>query len=335
MIDWLTVTLEHDHEPIPAGRVIGVDPDGSISWDVPSAMMITGSYSDRMFFKSQGALVNGLATELHISGNPAKFLQGHNVFGPECAALLLRGVLERVKLRGVDLGDVSERALLSGRVARVDFTRSIEFPSRLDCRIYISQVSVRGRTRSGRGVAQGWTVTFQKGSRRWSFVVYGKGDELEKHKISEHLQGGRVERVADKLVRCELRLKTLELEKLGLRTVAACTPERLGAIYDDYVSERVEMSDQVELPNDLIKSMPRCARDTYLLHRQGIGVADLMTRTTFYRHARILRGYGIDIMVPFDASAVGDVVPIRRILTGQRFQVPAWAYSEGYIYQAA
>lgn len=334
MLDWLTVKIQHAHKPVSAGRVIALRPDGSIEWETLKAATVKGSYESKIQIRSLGELdKQGRATYLQISGNPSKFLQGHNVFGSSDVAALLLATIEKIN-SALDIGTVSRLAVASAKVSRVDFTKSLEFPSLDLARSYIRQVGMRARTRNGRPMIKGHTLTFQKSSRRWSLVVYSKGDEVRAHELPEDLpERESVINEADKLVRIELRLRGLELEKMGLRTVRRLTEERLVQAYSDYV-RKVEMKTHTTIPDEVIMNMPRHLRSTYFLWREGLDIAATMRKATFYRHRSELASYGVDISVPFDPSATCEVVPISTVITGKPHVIPQWARDSGLLFAA-
>lgn len=76
MIDWVTAIIPcfHDGE-IYGGSIASVDVDGVIEWRVDKKKQVRGSYESNLNIKS---ISN---TEILLDGNPAKWLQGHNMFG--------------------------------------------------------------------------------------------------------------------------------------------------------------------------------------------------------------------------------------------------------------
>lgn len=335
MIDYISVTLPLPHKPLPADRLLSISHEGERKWESPQSLAVSGSYESKLFLRSRGALdEQGRATELYLQGNPAKFLQGHNVFGHDDLIPMLKAVLQLVSST-LDLGDIrfSSSLIALGDVSRIDFTKSIQFNSRDEARAYIREISLRAKTRSGRPTAKGWTCTFQKSSRRWSIVVYSKGDELFAHKLPEDLpHRDVVECEADKLARVELRLKTLELKSLEARKVGQLTAEKLHELYSDYIG-RIEMTEQVTLLSEELLNLKRCYRDTYMMWREGVDVKSAMSHDTFYRHRRELLNYGVDISVPRQTDTSAEIIPIRRILQGKAYQTPAIAYELGLIFQ--
>ena len=76
VIDWITAVLPCSHqEPIRGGRLMAVSSDGEIEWEFVKPQSLTGSHESSIQVQTRAPNV------LWISGNPAKWLQGHNVFG--------------------------------------------------------------------------------------------------------------------------------------------------------------------------------------------------------------------------------------------------------------
>jgi len=71
-----------------------MDENGEIEWRAPKRKQATGSYEKKISIKSAGSDGQGNATHLWVSGNPSKFLQGHNVFGSDDLVSLVYGVID-------------------------------------------------------------------------------------------------------------------------------------------------------------------------------------------------------------------------------------------------
>ena len=77
MIDWITAVIPCCHaELINGGEIISTCPGtGEIEWSCNKRLKIEGSHESRIHVKTHDQ------NQLWISGNPTKFLQGHNIFG--------------------------------------------------------------------------------------------------------------------------------------------------------------------------------------------------------------------------------------------------------------
>lgn len=335
MIDWLDTTIDHLHDPLPTGRVAGISPDGEIEWQSPCRLEIRGSYDNRMWIRSQGGDGTGKATQLYISGNPVKFLQGHNVFGTEDINALLHETLRKASTY-IDIPlDLAIAKSTTGNysIKRLDVTRSFQFANRNEVAAVLAALAIKSRSRRGRAQTKGTTVYHGLGSRRWSFKFYGKADELEagrKHALPDQLLDTPIKEFSENLLRAELQLRSKELDEIGIHTGSDVTPSVLNRVYRSYFG-RLEMSAQATIPSKEIGLLKRCFRDTYLLWVQGIDPRPLMTKTTFFRHRAELIKYGIDVSIPKQSDA-DKIIPLFRQVTGSPVEVPEWAYSQDLIF---
>ena len=98
MIDWFNGVLPLTHKDlIIGGSVLCINPNGDVEWSTEKALSVAGSYDNRIQIRSYGSL-----SELWISGNPVKFLQGHNVFGSCDLLYLVSKLIDKLVL--MDLG---------------------------------------------------------------------------------------------------------------------------------------------------------------------------------------------------------------------------------------
>jgi len=331
MIDWLTMELPITHPPIPSGSVVKLSPEGEIEWTSPTRVQCVGSYESSVCIRSRGVLdpATGDCSVLEISGNPSKFLQGHNIFGSDdflklTYAFVCRVVqLANIKANRFDLQRVKQGAFT---VSRVDLTYSYSLDTRHDVRQFIRALDHKANTRRGKGALRGNTLYFGINSRRFTIKFYCKGDELEKHPLHEDLQhADRLIDHADKLLRCELTLRSLELKDLNLRTGAHWNKSTAFLIWSQYM-RRINMNAQMVLPDHMSLNLRPSLAATYHRWKDGVDVRTFMSHNTFYTHRRKLLNYGIDIAItPDESSSTKNVVPLIRILEAKPVVVPSWA----------
>jgi len=335
MIDWLDIVVKVRHTPIQAGHMISVLPNGEIEWDSAKAKSVSGSFDTNIRVRSQGSASDSLASEMYISGNPSKYLQGHNVFGSNDLGALAHamvskifGVLEindSLTLLRIKKGDFS--------VKRIDITESWAFPSRSQVKGVLAAMSIKSRSRMGRPQTRGGTVYHGQNSRRHTFKFYCKGDELEagkKHRLHESLIDTPIKDFADNLLRAELTLRSKELKDLELTQGSDLTLEVISRLFNDYFG-RIEMSAQADIPSDEILALSRSLRSTYLMWKEGIDVRSMMSEPTFYRHRAGLLPSGVDIALICENSDV-NVIKMVRTITGVPVQTPQWAYDQGLVF---
>lgn len=336
MIDWLTFVVDCPHLPIPAGHFLSITPCGEVDYELAKAVEVIGTYDNVVRVRSQGAASSEYASELYVTGNPAKFIQGHNVFGSDDLCALAAEMVRRV-FAALEINDeLSIKRVQLGQFSlkRIDVTRSFSLRDRAEVLAVIDSLSTRARSRMGKAQSRGATCYFGKHSRRWSLKFYSKGDELEargRHKLPEPLRDTPIQAFADNLLRCEVTFRSLELDKiLDCKTPATLTPTRLKSLFNEYL-ERIEVSGRANIPSDELQAMRRCVRDTYLLWEKGVDVRTMMSSPTFYRHRVELLGLGIDIALPNEPNTA-EVIPYFRTVYPEPVEVPDWAYTDGLIF---
>ena len=96
------------------------------------------------------------------------------------------------------------------------------------------------------------------------------------------------------VVRVELELKRRELEEMGLRDFGDIDQEKLEAAFH----ERMEPFRRVDCSHDpdLIAALPMRSRALAAAWLAGQDLRLCCSERTLYRHAKVLREYGIDIL---------------------------------------
>lgn len=360
MIDWVTAKIPCLHLPIKAGQVMKLTPEGEIEWSTVCRTSVTGSFDNRLSVRSQGSDGEGHATTLHISGNPAKYLQGHNIVGSDNVIKLVQMAVQRAVHTLIDEGmatpflenSVDWGAIANGdfEIDRVDINYLYELPSRSDVNAWLRAAEYCSHTRHGRPRNDGGTVYWGKQSRRWSLKAYSKAREIEgkgMHKLpdEEYFKKRNLslpwnfkplqklkDWVQNKL-RIEAVIRQMELREQGIKYARDLTPERVQNLYSQYVG-RIEMAEKVLLNDEQALKLPRAAAATYHMWKIGMVPADMLPRNTFYRHRRQLLEHGIDISNPPPIASGSNVVPLIRVLEAKPVQIPEWVYESGLIVAA-
>jgi hypothetical protein len=166
--------------PFWNGEVMSTMPDPelgeTIEWAKLKRMPLVGSYSQQVFISSTTDS-EGLPAIL-VSGNPAKWFQGHNVFGSDdLPGLVLEMLLRICATAGVTPSAENLRCWYAGRIEllRVDVTNSWDLLNRARVRAALKALDATAHLRHrGRGQFYGDALTFggggknKPGSRRWS-----------------------------------------------------------------------------------------------------------------------------------------------------------------------
>jgi II/X family phage/plasmid replication protein len=307
MIDWVTAKVPFYHPGIVSdGRVLNITRDGEIQFSTLKRMMMRGSYDASISIRTMEIDGNGDTSLIELSGNPAKFLQGHNIFG---STNLLGLVAETVSKLAHDLNApqppkyTSKVARGHYTVSRVDINQMFELSSRADVNSYLHSLAIGTRTRTQSAISKGSTVYLNKDSKRWTFKFYSKGQETALRRNNK--QGcfelsPEMQRWVDPMLRSEVTLKSKELIETHLNYAHVWAKLNLQEIFKCY-RERVDMSGQkldIDVANLAMNIRPKAAAGTYQIWSSGIDPRITVEQRTFYRHRKALLAFGVDISSP-------------------------------------
>ena len=324
-IDWLSALVSTPPELSPgysSGQFLRIDPEGEVVSRKPSPLDVqdADASSSRSF-----RVWTPQPHTLHLSGNPVKLLQGHNLFGScDVPGLYLEAgqwIRQQVGMFPCAARWDSLQFALP-RFTRCDITRSYRFDSVSVAQSFIRHVAGAARSRHGAAKLYGSeTAIFGEGSRRWSFKVYDKYSEM----VHQRKKWNRIfsafsptaEPFDDELmqwsygvVRFELTLRSPELEQLQARLVG-----RPGVIdrsehswqkfaldvWSEYYA-RVTFNDNagMTMKKDLLEgTLSTQQRATLQLWRTGTDLRAMYPKATFYRHrGDLLKAVGVDIATP-------------------------------------
>ena len=323
MVDWVTAQLEvgprwFDSHPVwDSGRLLTIAPGGVARGMRPLRAAVEGSHSSNFTWYSRTGY------EMELSGNPVKWLQGHNLFGPGDPRGLFFAAGWELRGRGVPFPSpgsfVSNDCRL--KFTRVDLTRSYRFPSDEDARAWIAAVGPYSKTRRGGAAFETDTVYFGKESRYWSMKIYLKSDEIRSRRRGHGLPYTLSERDHSELhewavgvVRFEVTLRGRELALIGEAARAGfMDPVALWQTYFervDLMGVSVKTLDFDPL-DPRLSALPAGARLALVAWSMGNHAALAgVPRTTLFRYRRAIREcVGIDIAVPRPGvePAVADV----------------------------
>lgn len=309
-VDWFTGIIGYDARALKLGRMVRFSADGDVEWDVDTKRAVEGSWSSQMM------IGRGFATDamrmfaarngyrcpmdcLYVSGNPAKFLQGHNVFGPSVSLLgpVMREAVRRFPdaVRPPDAGEERWPAL---HRSRVDTAVMVALPTHDAVHEWLNGAAAFTRSRHGRPLVSGTTVYWGQHSRRWSMKAYCKFCELMEHRPEQHFH--ELSGYCENQLRLELTLRGQEMKPRGTLT------EDVVWEYWRRVVVGVPKVDFDAMDRKILESsLPSGAKTALLLWTGGKDVRfGVLTKATFYRYRRqILSLFGIDISRPRDDQA--------------------------------
>lgn len=330
VIDWVTIRIPcRLPAPIAGGWTIKLSSDGTERSRTPHRMSIEGSHSASLTIRAPST------SELEISGNLVKWLQGHNLYGTDDLKELVWAALERLEpflggnLGAIGLGSLS--ALSNAIVTRVDCTYMLQLDSPGDVLSWIRSAHATGSAcRRGRGVMREGTLVFGDATgrsfARWQIVIYSKGQEIGAHPLPAPMRDdSEVLEWTSRCLRVEVRLGRLELEKKGLRALSGWRTASTGMMWSEKVGT-LTFNDEAKSDNVDLLGLPDHLRGTYAQWKLGADLRQSMKKAKFYRHRAFIRGLtSVDIAVPPSAKPTATVVPIKRTLEAQPVTRPPWA----------
>jgi len=340
MIDWLSGKIHflHTSEQLPCGSVVSVDSDGTIEWKTNKRIVVKGSYDSSFTLRSDptSEVLPGTFSRLEFSGNPVKFIQGHNIWGSsDLTGLAYEAISKALTSLNLKLTSTENEVLFNGQfsISRVDINQMYSMGSPESVDQWLHSAEFGARTRQGKGHFSGNTLYYQQKSTRWTLKFYAKGKELKAsgHQLpKEFFKAKSFHEYADDKLRAELTLRTKELKKLGMDIGSAWGDNEYRDIFLDYMG-RLDMSEQKVL-DDLVLELPSELRSTYLSWKTGYDVKALLSKPTFYRHRKKLIAHGVDISIP-SGSRPNNVIPLMRIIEAVPAEIPEWAHGTEYYFE--
>jgi hypothetical protein len=330
MLDWFTGYVGYDASLMPIGRFWETDRHGEVVRERPRWETAQGSFESGVqvtkFAPTDGMRESAkkfgfLCAEevLKISGNPVKFLQGHNVTGPSVALLgpIVQGLVRAFPLE-LRPRDAHELTLPAVHRSRVDVNTMIDMKSHQAVHDWLMAAETKSRSRHGRAVADFGTVYWGKHSTRWSMKAYCKHCELQKHPATDgELQKELLEWTRT-FLRIELTLRRPELKDRGTLSES---------LIREYFAKLELHTMRVKTFAEAKQSLALGMRLSMAAWYTGTDLKCMLPRKTFYNHRKqILEVTGIDIALPLavQPSEAGSVLQGMDELFGNEVrEVPA------------
>jgi len=308
-IDWLSCYARPRDPVYRAGRIwtpardIRITPDGQIESERPALSRTRGSFDSAIQWGSE------TGSELYVSGNHVKFLQGHNLFGSSDYLGLLWAAGMQCRQAGTMPfpGPSTWRALdLEVIPTRIDITRSFRFDSQRDAEAWLRESAATAHSgRMKKDLTNIGTVYFGKNSRRWSLKMYLKAPELRArgrmHRLTALLKSSQRRRLLDwseGVIRFELTLRGMEIKDNPTLNLG---PAGLLDTWQTYF-DRIDFNRNAEAATmtDITETELKPAeRNVLTLWRCGVDPRRTTPRATWYRYrGRILQIVGVDIAEP-------------------------------------
>ena len=303
---------------------------GNQEWVCNKKLSVDGSHSSKIQIKTH------TDTQIWVSGNPAKFLQGHNIFGTDDLTYLMGRFFDAL-LKHEELGlhptDVQYEDIQAGRytLKRVDINLSWHLKNREEVLAWIRSAGSCARLKHrGAGQFSGDTAYIGKNSRRWSVKCYSKGHEItaKGHQLPKELQIPELLEYADKSLRLELVMRQLELKRRGLDMAWYWHESTAKMLLQTMVLDNLELSSTFMIDDKILDTLPTRLRLVYQTWKNGDDLKQIMTKPTFYRVRKQLLAFGIDIAV---VNEKNNIIPLIRYLEAEPVGIPDWAYEKNLV----
>ena len=332
MIDWVSAKIFCNHDPnkLSEGVIASLDRDGNTEWITNKKFSVEGSYSTKIQIQSL------TDSQLYISGNPTKFLQGHNLFGSNDLVSLMGKFFDELLKHDIGLcPDPFQLAAIKNgeyELSRVDVNETWHLSNQRDVLAWIRSVGETAYLKHrGAGQFSGDTAYFGKNSRRWALKCYSKGLEIlaKGHKLPPELAIPEMIEYAQKALRIEGVTRQLELKRRSLDRACNWDIDTAEELLLEYIS-KLEMSDVYMLKDDVLDSLPPRLRLTYQAWLNGDDLKQILPNGTFYRSKKALQQYGIDISTK-SPKEKSNVIPLIRVLEAKPVGIPDWAYEKNLV----
>ena len=352
MIDWIKIRFLCNHQfEISGDKLITIDQDGEVKWEMKKSRGIVGSHDSRIFIKSiphalqgRGVVFNTPESQasfahrthtLEVEGNFVKFFQGHNIDGSEDLKGLVFAMIEYLIVQpelGLQPTVFDRKSWENGfiKMHRVDVTRSWDLGSQEAVDSWLKGTQVNAQVQyKGRSVYEEGTVYFGKRSKYWSMKFYNKARELQAkgHRLPE--EHSQLRDQIPGVLRGELVFRKRKLEGLELEWLGNWKAETAENLYKEYLG-KMSLGTRVRVTDNELAEMPRGLRSAYLHWIEGHDVTNLYTRRHLYRLKKGLLDYGIDIMAPQPKKA--EVIPLVKYVEAKQWEAPAEWHEKGLIY---
>jgi II/X family phage/plasmid replication protein len=120
------------------------------------------------------------------------------------------------------------------------------------------------------------------------------------------------------------------LKYLNLDTAKDWSKDLPKVLLFQLVLDDLEMSDNMPLPDEVLKTIPPRLRHIYVLWKDGEDLRQSYSKAQFYRYRKAMLQYGIDISL-IQEKEKSNVIPLIRYLEALPADIPQWAYDKGLV----
>lgn len=347
-IDWITCSQRHPEgglKVISDGMVVAFNPETEeLHWESLKSHDMRGSFETGLRIRCDGHTVS-------MSGNVGRFGRPDNVFNLDFEQTILKAntILEALGLPAFSTGEKvinpnpSDYDVKHGlfetwtgcTFSRIDVTQNFETGSPDSAKRVIDWLDSQSVSHIRKARAGDTTINYGKASSRKRLKFYIKAPEMlahSKNTLQTQLLDSFKYAQQTGLLRAELEMHRLYLRDNGLRFLGDIDMGKLIKLFDEETEllhrSKVEVNQKaIELDH-----LPAHVRMTALAYIKGDNPKSYLSKSAWYRQAKILRDYGIDI------ACVSKVVsfPISiRVVDISAASAPAWYWQKSQFVELA
>lgn len=317
-IDWLTASQHHPAGGLPivsGGVFVEYDAQGIPVFERNRRTRIRGSFDTTVSVSCDGFRVS-------LSGNVGRFNRKDNLFnlGWEQTKFACNRILDSFGLPAFTTTAACPKYYgLETRgavISRLDITTNYSTGNEFQARAFIGWLASRSISRMRRGNSGSDSVWWS--NTRHMLKAYIKHLEMAAHGSKSDDEVFKLCRDSG-VVRVEIELKKRLLSELGLNDWADVSDSALEQLFLDETAifRSVDRSNEA----DILQEIPLRARALACAWLAGQDVSCLVSRATFFRHAKCLREYGLDILQPRNVQNF----PVKvRVIDLQALDIPEW-----------
>jgi II/X family phage/plasmid replication protein len=278
---------------------------------------------------------------LVASGNPAKYFQGHNIFGSNDLQGLCRDLFAKITADlGISVCRKDQQAINAGwySISRVDLAANFCLPSQEMVTKVLREIQWHwhelGFNVSNYGDK---TVYRDQHSKVATSKFYNKRKEISAHPLPEHILGSQrcmlLKEHAKTLLRAEFTLRSLALKNIGLNMGEGWRIAGTRELLRKKVASQ-DLHREIKhfaLPDEYLELKPEL-KQIYHLWLHGSDLPSLFERSTLHRRRKSLLIFNIDIKQPPAPYRIS-TVSLQTLLAPEKIiRLPKFANQLGLIY---
>lgn len=316
--DFVTVSQTHDkpHEPYNDGFKT-VERLGEPTRRVALTKSLRGDHGSNLQIASDGRTVR-------VSGNPGRWNRSENLYAPDLDQTknLINSILVSQNLppftggETISLPSDHSEVYNGATFSRIDMTANIQTGSASNRTAFLQHQQTQEFPRLTKHLT-GLNMYYGKESETRTILIYDKGLHLEKEVLKKTDEKKYIQRLInycnDKgIIRFEARYSRF-LRKINARKWDQATQKKLG---DQCLKDMEIMTKKIESPD--YDGIPNAVLGTLTMYMAGINVKKRLSHQTYYKHRKILLGFGYDI----SNQNTSLISPKVKIITLEPAEVP-------------